>query len=300
MDLENLRIFIEVARRGSFAAVARDHNIDPSSVSRVVASLEEELGIRLFQRTTRHLTLTESGNLYLCRVDALLDELEHARDEALAVSVGPIGTLRVTTSVAFGHKFLVPLLPEFRDLFPDLKLELLLTDTNLDLVSERVDLAIRLGPNIQIGVTCVKLFNTRYRVCVSPAYLEREKYLHVPDDLRVHKCLLFTLPNFRSRWLFRDSNGTVSEVPIEGDIVISNALGLRDCALAGMGPALLANWLIDEDIAQGKLIDLFANYHVTATDFETAAWLLYPSKTYLPNKVRVMINFLKRKCSDCK
>ncbi|MBD2249091.1 LysR family transcriptional regulator [Nostoc sp. FACHB-888] len=166
MDLENLRIFIEVARRGSFAAVARDHNIDPSSVSRVVASLEEELGIRLFQRTTRHLTLTESGNLYLCRVDALLDELEHARDEALAVSVGPIGTLRVTTSVAFGHKFLVPLLPEFRDLFPDLKLELLLTDTNLDLVSERVDLAIRLGPNIQIGVTCVKLFNTRYRVCV--------------------------------------------------------------------------------------------------------------------------------------
>lgn len=300
MDLENLRIFIEVARRGSFAAVARDHNIDPSSVSRVVASLEEELGIRLFQRTTRHLTLTEAGNLYLCRVDALLDELEHARDEALAVSVGPIGTLRVTTSVAFGHKFLVPLLAEFRNFFPDLKLELLLTDTNLDLVSERVDLAIRLGPNIQIGVICVKLFNTRYRVCVSPAYLEREKYLHVPDDLRVHKCLLFTLPNFRSRWLFRDNNGTVSEVPIEGDVVISNALALRDCALAGMGPALLANWLIDEDIAQGKLLDLFPNYHVTATDFETAAWLLYPSQTYLPNKVRVMINFLKRKCSDCK
>ncbi|MBD2248413.1 hypothetical protein H6G26_34235 [Nostoc sp. FACHB-888] len=152
------------------------------------------------------------------------------------------------------------------------------------------------GKTISIKFYPPKLFKQP----LSPAYLEREKYLHVPDDLRVHKCLLFTLPNFRSRWLFRDSNGTVSEVPIEGDIVISNALGLRDCALAGMGPALLANWLIDEDIAQGKLIDLFANYHVTATDFETAAWLLYPSKTYLPNKVRVMINFLKRKCSDCK
>ncbi len=295
MDFENLRIFVEVARRCSFAAVARDRNIDPSSVSRSVASIEDELGVRLFQRSTRRLALTEAGNLYLSRVEALVDELDHARDEALAVSVGPVGTLRLTASVSFGHKCLVPLLPEFRALFPDLKLELLLTDTNLDLVSERVDLAVRLGPNTEIGMSSIKLFNTRYKVCVSPTYLKREKKpLHVPEDLRDHKCLLFTIPDFRSRWLFRNTDGTVSKVSINGDVMISNALALYDCTLVGMGPALLPNWLIDEDLAQGRLLDLFPNYRVTATDFETAAWLLYPSRTYLPNKVQVMIDFMRK------
>ncbi|YAF94562.1 MAG: LysR substrate-binding domain-containing protein [Nodularia sp. CChRGM 3473] len=295
MDLNNLRIFIEVARSGSFAAVARNRNIDPSSVSRAIAALEHELGLRLFQRSTRRIALSEAGNLYFGRIEALVDELDHARDEALAVSASPVGTLRLTASVAFGHQCIVPLLPEFRALFPDLKLELLLSDTILDLVSERIDLAVRLGLSIDIGMFGIKLFNTRYRVCVSPTYLKQAQPLHVPDDLRNHKCLLFTLPNFQSRWLFRDRDGMVNEVPIDGDVVISNALTLRDCAIAGMGPVLLANWLIDKDITQGQLIDVFPNYYVTATDFETAVWLLYPSRVYLPNKVRTMVDFLRRK-----
>lgn len=293
MDVENLRIFVEVCRRGSFASVARDRNVDPSSISRVVASLEEELGTRLFQRSTRRMSLTEAGNVYLGRVEALVDELEHARDEVLAVSACPVGTLRLTVTVAFGHQCLLPLLPTFRALFPALKLELLLTDTYLDLVSERVDLAVRLGPNLDTNLIGVKLFNTRYHVCVSPAYLAREKSLHVPEDIGNHKCLLFPLPEFRSRWLFRDTAGKVSEVPVDGDVVISSALALRECARVGMGPALLADWLIGDDLAQGRLIDPYPGYHVAATDFQTAAWLLYPSRSYLPDKVRVMIDFLK-------
>ena len=181
-----------------------------------------------------------------------------------------------------------------RALYPALKLELLFTDTALDLVSERVDLAIRLGASLDTSLIGVKLFNTRYRVCASPAYLAREKPLRTPQDLGDHKCMSFTLPEFRTRWLFRDSARAVSEVAIDGDVVISSALALRECALAGMGPTLLANWLIDDDIAQGRLVDPFPNYQVTATNFETAVWLLYPSRTYLPNKVRVMIDFLKQ------
>ena len=295
MDVESLRIFVEVIRRGSFATVARDRNLDPSSVSRVVAALEEELGTRLLQRSTRRMGLTEAGTLFFGRIEALIDELDHARDEALAVSAGPVGTLRLTVSVAFGHQCLLPLLPNFRALFPALKLELLLTDTYLDLVSERVDLAVRLGARLDTSLIGVKLFSTRYQVCVSPEYLAREQPLRVPEDMIHHKCLLFTLPEFRSRWLFRDTAGTVTEVPINGEVLISSALALRACALAGMGPTLLANWLIDDDIAQGRLIDPFPDYHVTATDFETAAWLLYPSRTYLPHKVRVMVDFLKQK-----
>lgn len=294
MDFENLRIFVEVIRRGSFAAVARDRNVDPSSVSRAVASLEEELGSRLIQRSTRRMGLTEAGNLFFGRVEVLVDELDQARDELLEAGARPVGTLRLTATVSFGHLCLLPWLPKFRALYPALKLELLFTDTTLDLVSERVDLAIRLGTNPDTSLIGVKLFNTRYRVCASPAYLARGKPLCVPQDLSNHPCLSFALPEFRTRWLFRDSAGTVSEVPIDGDVVISSALALRECALAGMGPTLLANWLIDDDLAQGRLVDPFPEYHVTATNFETAVWLLYPSRSYLPNKVRVMIDFLKQ------
>ncbi len=294
MDTENMRIFAEVARSGSFAAVARDRDVDPSSVSRAVALLEDELGVRLFQRTTRRVALTEAGEIYLARVTVLMDEMDHARDEARGVSAGPAGTLRLTASVAFGYTCLVPLLPEFRERYPGVKLELLLTDTVLDLVAERVDLAVRLGRRFDADFVATKLVDTQYRVCASPVYLKGKQRPEVPQELQQHRCLLFALPEFRSRWLFRDRQGTVQEVPVRGDVTILNGLALRACVLAGMGPVLLANWLIDEDIAQGKLVDLFPDYRVTATEFDTAVWLLYPSRAHLPNKVRVMIDFLKQ------
>jgi DNA-binding transcriptional LysR family regulator len=295
MDTDSMRLFVEVARRGNFAAVARDRDVDPSSVSRAVALLEDELGVRLFQRSTRRVMLTEAGEIYLARVVSLVDELDHARDEVRGVSAGPTGTLRLTASVAFGYTCLVPLLPEFRKRYPGVKLELLLTDTILDLVAERVDLAIRLGRRFDADFIATKLFDTQYRVCASPAYLKGKKVPKVPAELQQHSCLLFALPDFRSRWLFRDRKGTVQEVPVHGEVTILNALALRACALAGMGPVMLANWLIDEDIKQRRLIDLFPKYRVTATDFDTAIWLLYPSRTHLPNKVRVMIDFLKQR-----
>ncbi|BAC91699.1 LysR family transcriptional regulator [Gloeobacter violaceus] len=294
METEALRLFVEVTRRGSFAAVARDRRIDPSLVSRAVASLEHDLGVRLLQRTTRRLALTEAGERYLGRIEPLVDELDRAREAVLVLSTGPIGTLRLTASVAFGQRCLVPLLPQLRSSFPQLRLELLLTDAKLDLVGERIDLAIRLGPAVPGDGVRVKWFDTHYRVCASPAYLQRAHSLRDPAELPAHRCLLFALPEFRSQWRFRDAEGIVSEVPVDGDIVISNALALRECTLAGMGPALLAHWLIDEDIAQGRLVDLFPAYRASATDFETAAWLIYPSWTFLPYKVRVVVDFLKQ------
>ena len=292
MDVTSLRLFCEVARLGSFAAAARQGDVDPSSVSRTIALLEQELGVRLFQRTTRRLSLTEAGDLYLRRVEAIVDELDRARDEAQAVSIEPSGTLRLTTSVAFGQICIVPLIAVFRARFPDLKLELVMTDANLDLVANRVDLAVRLGPSLDGDLVATKLMDTRYRVCAAPSYLRQAPALRTPDDLTRHRCVLFTFPEFRSRWLFRGGGG-VSEVAVDGDVLISNALALREAALAGIGPALLADWLIRDALAAGTLVDLFPQHEVAATSFETAAWLLYPSRAFLPNKVRVAIDFLK-------
>ncbi len=126
----------------------------------------------------------------------------------------------------------------------------------------------------------------------SPAYLEREGALRAPSNLRDRTCLRFALPEFRSRWLFRHA-GVTEEIPVKGDIVISSVLALRAAALGGLGPALLADWLIGEDLAAGRLIDVFPAHEVTATSFDTAAWLLYPSRAYLPQKVRATVDFLR-------
>jgi DNA-binding transcriptional LysR family regulator len=294
MDIHSLRLFVDVARHANFAAAAREHSLDPSSVSRAIAALEESLGVRLLQRSTRRMALTEAGEAYLRRVEAVISELDAASEEAHALTSTPRGVLRMTASVAFGNRCLVPLLPSFRAEFPELTLELALSDDNLDLVSERIDLALRLGPSVTADVIGVKLFDTHYKVCAAPSFVEAAPNLREPSDLSSVASLLFTYPEFRTRWLFRDRKGAVTEIPVQGQIVVSNALALRECALLGLGPALLADWLVDQDIAAGRLVQLFPQYEAAATTFDTAAWMLYPSRAFLPSKVRVTIDFLRR------
>jgi DNA-binding transcriptional LysR family regulator len=296
MDLQDLSLFMVVARQGSFAAVARDRGIDPSSVSRSIAGLEASLGARLFQRTSRRMVLTEAGELYLARLPSVIEELERLRDEAASLRSGPVGTIRLTASVAFGHTCLLPLLPAFEASFPRLKLELLLTDSNLDLVADRIDLAIRLGPSVRADLIGVRLMPTRYRVVASPAYLTNRGGLTQPSDLADRQCLLLGLTDFRSRWVFRTAVGD-KDVAVSGQFVISNPLALRAAAVAGLGPALLVDWLIEGDLRNGGLEDLFPDHEVTATTFDTAAWLLYPSRAYLPRKTRSVIDFLRANLS---
>lgn len=293
MNLQTLQLVALVAQRGSFALAAKERDLDPSIVSRAIAGLEEELGIRLFQRTTRRMSLTEAGDLYLRRIEPLIEEMERARVEALDVSAAPAGTLRISASVSFGQSMIVPLLPAFRHRYPDLKVEGIFTDANLDLVSERIDLAVRLAPIIEGDLIATRLRNTQYRVVASPAYLADAPPVTKPSELGRHRVLLFTLRAFRSRWIFRDRAGQIEEVSIEGDITLSPAGSLRDAVLLGLGIALLPNWLVDEHIATGRLVRLLPDLDVTATTFDTAVWLVYPSRAYLPNKVRVMIDFLK-------
>ncbi len=294
MDIGTLELFVEVARRGSFSAVARDRGLDPSVVSRAIAGLERALKARLFQRSTRNLALTEAGNLYLARIAGPIEALSEARDEAASAPGDPAGTLRLTASVAFGQALLVPLLGDFRRSFPRLQLELLLTDANLDLVEERIDLAIRLAPSYRADVIGARLMATRYRAVASPAWLAAHGPVAAPDRLARERCLLLSLPGFRARWLFRAVGGdAITEVPVTGDIMSSSVLAVRDAALAGLGPALLADWLIAPDLALGRLVDLVPGHDVTATSFGTAAWLLYPSRAYLPLKVRLVIDFLR-------
>ena len=294
MDISGLQIFIEVMRQGSFAAVARERNIDPSSVSRAIASLERELGVKLLQRTTRQISPTEAGSIYFHRIESLIEELDQAKDLVTDISGSPRGMLRVTASVSFGIQCIVPLLAEFEAKYPELTVELLLTDAVLDLVADRVDLAIRLGLLEDSSLIAQRLMPTYYSVCGSPEYLDG-KELNRPQDISQHNCLLFPLPGFRSRWLFKGSNGAVETVLVRGNTIISSAIALKQCTLAGMGLALLPNWLIKSELESGFLVKVLNDYKVTATDFNTSAWLVCPSRVYIPLKVSLFIDFLKQK-----
>lgn len=293
MDIRSLELFVAVARRLSFAAVAKERGVDPSTVSRAIGDLELTLGLRLFQRTTRTMTLTEAGAVYFSRIEPLVEEFSGARDAAAQVVGKPQGTLRLTASVTFGQKRITPLLGAFRALYPDLKVEFLFTDANVDLVAERIDLAIRLAPAVEGDLIAAKLMDTRYRVVASPGYVTSHSPVTMPSDLSSHRVLLFNLRVYRSRWLFRDATGVVESVPIDGDVTLSPAGSLLEAALADLGPALLPDWLVDESIAEGRLVDLLPAFQATATTFDTAAWLVYPSRAYLPGKVRAMVDFLR-------
>lgn len=299
MDLVSLRIFVDVAQAGSFAEVARRQNLDPSSVSRIVAGLERDLAFRLFNRSTRRLSLTEAGEAYLERVGPLIDELADAAEAARDLSAGPSGALRLSASVAYGQSVLTPLLGAFRAAYPGLTLDLLFTDAVVDLVAERIDLAIRLGPRPQSDHVASKLAPVRYCVCASPDYLDAHGRPDAPLELRHHQCLRFPFPGFRERWKFRRTEtrdaATADEidVPVDGAITISSALALRRCAINGLGPALLADWLVADDLANERLVDLFPDHTATATEFDIGVWLIYPSRRYLPRKTRVFVDFLR-------
>ena len=293
MNLDDLKTLLIVARQGSFAAAARTLDVDPSSVSRLVAGAEEQLGLRLFQRTTRRLSVTEEGDVFFRRIRPVLEELDQAREEALALRNRPAGNVRLTASVAFTQECILPHLSRFRAQWPEISLEILATDAVLDLLADDIDLAIRLVPAPEGDIVSARLMRTRYRVCASPDWVKAHPTVTKPSDLQACDCLRFAMPDYRARWLFRDRTGSVSTVPVDGTLLITNALSLREAACRGLGPALLADWLVRRDLEAGRLVDLFPGHDATATEFDTGAWALYPSRSYLPHKVRVTLDFLR-------
>ena len=294
MDIADLKTLLLIRSLGSFAAAARVLDLNPASVSRKVAEIEAGLGVRIFQRSTRRFGVTEAGEAFLARIAPLLDEFDAARGAAESFSAAPAGSLRLTTSVSFGHEVVLPLLEGFHAAYPGIDVELILTDSTLDLVAERIDLALRLAPAPAGDLISSRLLTARYRVVAAPRYIEASGRPLTPSQLAGHTTLRFALPGFRDRWLFRDAGGAVTEVPVKGWLVITNALSLRRAAEDGLGAAMLADWLVSSSLRDGRLVDLFPDFEVTATGFDAGIWALYPSKAYLPQRVRLMIDFIRK------
>lgn len=295
MDIDSVRVFVDVMKQGSFAAVARKRDMDPSSISRSISNLEDELGFRLFQRTTRKLAATEAGTEYFDRIEGLIGEFDLASEAALDLVSSPTGTLRVTACTSFGQRVLAPVLPELRSRYPDLTIDLHLVDHAVDIVEDKIDLAVRFGKRPEGDFIVSRLVPRHFRVCASPAYVDQHGKPDAPQALEHRDCLLFSFPGYRSAWKFRRQGEKVLSVPVSGHVLISHGVTMTKCAVAGLGPALLPDWLCVDEIKAGELVDLFPNYECTATDFDTSAWLVYPSRSYMPLKLRAFIDFLREK-----
>ena len=292
MQLESLQLFVEVMRHGNFADVARAHDMAPSSVSRSIAALERELGARLFQRSTRKLTPTEAAAVFYHRLQPALREIESARVAASDLQREISGTLRVSAPAVFTNSAIVPLLPEFSRLYPQLRLDLQISDRYVDLLEDGIDAAIRLGSLADSSLVARRLADMTFRICASPDYLQRHGEPRIPADITDHECLLFPRTGHDLDWLFRDAGGQIERIGIDGRIQIANSASILACAIAGLGLALLPDWLLRDPLADGRLQPLFADYEVSATDFDSAVWILYPSRSYLPQKTRVFVDFL--------
>jgi DNA-binding transcriptional LysR family regulator len=292
MDLALLNIFVEVVRRGSYAEVARLRGVTPSAVSRSVTSLEDELGVRLLHRSTRKMTPTEAGQAYFERVQGLVDELEDANQIAADYRDRPTGRIRITTPVTFGQLCIVPLLPVIARTYPDISFDVLITDVVVDLLAERIDLAVRLGTLPDSGLVAKRLCPMDYAVCASPAYLAKNGAPTTPAELQHHSCVVLPLSGYNSGWIFRARDGATTKVPLTGKYALSNASAVRDCAIAGMGVTLLPLWVAADAIDRRELVKVLPDYQVTPHEFDAAAWLVYPSRHHVPRKVRVLLGFL--------
>jgi len=279
-------MFALVVRRGSFAAAAREHSVAPSTLSRAVASLEDELGVRLLQRTTRRLSLTEAGRLYFDRVTSIVDELDAAASLALDASTIPRGTLRITAPVSFAQLNLIPLLPDFRRQYPDIDVDLLLTDSRVDLLARQVDVAIRLGRLADTSLVARRLCAVEYVLCAHPDHPAPSH----PSELENWDCLVFPIGG-ATTWQFRKGREAFSITP-RASLSITNAIALRDAAVAGMGVLMTARWVVGKELAEGRLVRLLPQYEMTFTDFGSGASILLPSRAYVPLKVRAFVDYL--------
>jgi len=287
MNLKALDLFIQVSRVGNFARAAQQLGLDPSQVSRKIATLERELGFRLFQRTTRAISLTEAGSDFLSRIEPHVAAIEEARAAGRDLNEQPQGLLRVTASTSFGYEILTPLLPKLTEQLTKLKIEFLLTDRRINLVEEGVDLAIRLGALPESDLVATKIMPIRFRIYAKKAL---DKPTMPSNEV---ECLTYSNRQSDRIVMVRDKFGATSTLTLKAPIAMSNALALKRCACLGLAPAFLPDWLVQPELADGSLIDVFPDLEFSDGDVDSAIWCVYPSRRYVPLKVRKFIEFVK-------
>jgi DNA-binding transcriptional LysR family regulator len=282
-----MNAFVRVAERGSFAVAATDLGLTPSALSKLVTRIEDRLGVRLLTRTTRKLALTAEGELFVARSREILASIEAAEAEVTAASERPRGHLRISVGTAVAKQILGPALPVFLDRYPDITVELHVSDRQVDLVAEQIDVAIRSGALGDSTLVARKVGEATRVICASPRYLEKHGTPQVPADLLQHNCLTLPGPAW-SQWPFHTHEG-INRLAVSGTFTSDNADLLLDMAVAGLGIARLADFMVARALRDGALVRLLVDSHVPES-FPIHA-LTVPGRHRAP-RIRAFVDFL--------
>jgi DNA-binding transcriptional LysR family regulator len=294
-DGNGMRLFVEVVESGSFSEAGRRFGLAPSSVSRQIGALEDRLGAPMFNRTTRHLSLTEAGEIYYQRVVRILQDIEEAEKAVTALGEVPKGVLRLSAPLTFGEMELSPALFAFMEAYPDIKLDINFTDSTLDLVSEGIDVAIRIGVLQDSSLRARLLCGNTRVLCGTPKLFETYGTPQRPQDLIGHPCLTYRFMPKGDVWRFRrkgDTKGAVQEVAVQSVLRANSVNVLKSAALQSIGWLLVPAWAVWVELEDGALKAALSDYEMTATALETNVYAVYPANRHLSPKVRAFIDFM--------
>lgn len=284
-QLGDLEIFARVVTTGSMSAAGRALGLALAVISKSIKRLEERLGTRLLQRTTRQISLTEAGQGFYARVLAILAGVEEAEAFVLGRGAKMQGMLKVSAPTSFGRMHIAPHLKPFMDRFPDLSINLLLTDDYTDLIADGLDLAIRIGEPVDSSLVARRIAPVRRILCAAPAYLKAQGTPKTLDDLKTHACLR---PHNNDAWRLDGPDGPLVIRP-EGRLITNSSEVIREAVLSGMGIALRSTWDIGPELKSGRLVQVLPGIEGSRNVTLSA---VYPSRQFLPAKVRAFIDFL--------
>ena len=289
--MHSMAVFRRVVEAKSFSAVARETNMSQSTVSKHIASLEERLDTKLLNRSTRSLKLTEAGKEYYQHCIRILNDFQEAEASVGKGKIDPTGTLRISTSAAFGRTYILPYLDEFLSTYPDIKIDLIFGDKYTDLVKEGIDLAIRIGPLEDSSLIAKKIGSSPRVVVASPEYLVNHGRPKKPADLVKHDCLFYSLQKSPDLWYFNSTQEGDESIRVNGRIKASSPDAVCDATLEGLGISILGEWYVRKHLKSGRLIKILPDFKPTAFDIHA----FYPERRFVPQKVKRMIQFIADK-----
>ncbi|QHE87482.1 LysR family transcriptional regulator [Hydrogenophaga sp. BPS33] len=292
--LECARSFVTVSELGSFARAADRLDLSAAAVSRHIQYLEESLGERLLQRTTRRVHLTETGRLCLERYQRVFDELDELTQMVQGRRAEPQGLLRVASTTLFWMKQVAPVLPDFLKRYPKMSIQVNLTEDVVDLIGNGYDLSLHFQRPTGQTLVARSLRVLRRVLYASPDYLRDHGTPRSLNDLADHNCLVYAHSGEQVEWQFWDKDGSDLRVPVKGSLRSNDASTLRLAALAGLGIGWGPRFILTEDLDEGRLVELLPQYRCDARDL----WMVYPSRRQLAPKVRFFIDFLEERCQD--
>lgn len=290
----DMTAFVRAVELGGFSVAARELGLTPSAISKLVTRLEDRLGVRLLDRTTRKLALTPEGEAYFQRSQRILHDITEAENEVASFRAQPRGLLRVNVGTAFGMHQLAPALPEFLSRHPEIRVELTITDRVVDLIEEGADIAIRLGTLGDSSLVARKICELERVICAAPLYLERHGTPRTPDELLDHNCLNVAYAPNLQRWPFTVAGG-VRHIEVHGNVSANNADTLLQLALLGVGVIRLSDAIVGEAIGAGRLVPLLADSHYSEP---LPLHAVYPQGRHRSPRVAAMVEFLLERFGD--